>query len=239
VKDDVTILFNPADVARFNREMNRQIVLLKKTPEKVVRYGAILVGRALGASTKVSPKLRPIVKNPHPDAKTDKRRAKYGVYKYKVDGSRKFVPIYRTGEYGMTRFIDKRTSQVMVRTEDGRVAKHLFGQDDFEALGIGGEYQGIMNHPKRKIGRAGLAKSSWGWMMRKLGAGATTPQAELAGATSVETWGSQGSYTIRLTDKLRYIRSALAQGRGDVGTAMDRAASLMMKSTERALQARA
>jgi hypothetical protein len=93
---------------------------------------------------------------------------------------------------------------------------------------------------KRIIKKAGLAKSSFTWMMGKLGSGGSAPQSEISGVTGVTKTASttDGSTTlsVKMRNDLKYILSALQGGKRDVSTALDRAREMLMSDTRRALK---
>lgn len=136
-----------------------------RTGEEACKHAIILMAQSARAITKQSPKLRPIVKNPDPRYKTDARRAPFGVYAYKGRGnqSRKyFKPIYRTGEFGRVRFLDKNTLEIKyINTFSGKVHR----ADRYEQVpGLS-----IKTDKRRNIGRRGLAKQAWMYGLSQLG----------------------------------------------------------------------
>lgn len=88
-------------------------------------------------------------------------------------------------------------------------------------------------HPATKIKRAGLAASSWKWMLSDLGAAASAAVRPIAGVTTVTTRrGSNPSVT--LENRLNYIERAVALGgKGDINSAFGRAAESGFKYLER------
>ena len=94
---EMTVEASERDISELSRIMALRAKLLKEDAEKTVGYTAWFIGKAAGAATKVAPKLRPIVKNPNKRAKTDKRFAPFGVMRFRRDGSKYFLPIYRNG----------------------------------------------------------------------------------------------------------------------------------------------
>jgi hypothetical protein len=61
------------------------------------------------------------------------------------------------------------------------------------------------------IKRRGLADSSWGWMLGRLGKQDNTPHKIINGVTNVDDRSdpSQGSYSVEFQNKLVYIRKAM------------------------------
>lgn len=95
-----------------------------------------------------------------------------------------------------------------------------------------------------KIMRRGLAKSSFTWMMGKLGprSGSQDMQPEIPGATSVRKTatptGGAWRLSIKMLNEISYILTSLSGGRRDVHTALERARSMLVYDTKRALHNR-
>jgi hypothetical protein len=180
--------------------------------------------KALSASTKVSAKIRPIVKNPDPRAKNDARMAPYGVFKYSQRRGKYFAPIRGTGEYGAAiRYLNR--NKVLMRV---RGQWEVFTRQEMESMQLSSHT--LQNHPKRKIGRSGLAKSSWAWLLGKLGAMSASNQSEIRGSTTVEKVAGDASnayWGIISTNRLGYIRKALIGGRQSLSTVISRATGMM------------
>lgn len=246
MSDDLTIRFSQQDIALYNAQTQRMVTELHKTPEYAVKYASVALTRSLGASTKVAPKLRPIVKNPlfkiakgaskeerakAMQSRGDARRAAVGVEKYDRSGNAYFVPIYRTGQFGKTRF--EKDGSITIFSDDK--TRRNYSADEFQAMQL--EMPSVKNSKKRKIGRRGLAKASWGWINGKLGKFTKTLQAEIPGTVAVKTVPMFNDYMVVIDNKLRYIVSALRGGRKDVNTAMLRAAEGMRGNVDRKLKA--
>lgn len=87
---------------------------------------------------------------------------------------------------------------------------------------------------RRPIRRAGLAKSSWKWMLGKLGRPERAPQAEVAGAVSVTKIGNTFNPGWMLENKLSYIQSAIRHsGRRPIETAFSRAVTAGNRAIDR------
>lgn len=226
------IEFDERSAAEFQRQMNRRIAWLRKTPEETCKYGAVLLAKSLGASTKVAPKLRPVVRNPDPRAKTDGRRAKFGVMKWRPDGTQYFQPIYRTVEFGKIRFVDKKTARLVEYDPITRERRYVLWETGT------GEFQiaGIAQSKKRIIGRRGLARSAWSWVLNKLGSMTHAMQSEIPGSVRVSKRTLPEDYEVRMDNMLRYAMAALRRGRVDYRTALSRAANKMRLQTDRALK---
>lgn len=211
------------DTERFAEVMQRAQDELGVTPKNAITWAGYFVSQSLGAASRKAPKLRKIVANPHPNAKTDGRRAKFGVMKYTPEGIEYFQPIYRTGEFGKIRFQDKKTAVWLVRDRiTGEVKKEQWttGTGEFDMAGIA-------QSPKRKIGRSGLLKASWkaaGKMTRKGGS------ASIMGAqdsVNVKWTGQRFAPTLTLANNLRYAAFALKHGDNGVEHVMEKAANSM------------
>ena len=229
MSDEFKIVFPKKDVVEMMRSMNDARQKLGVSVGRSVQMAGFHLARSMGAKTRVAKKLRRVVKNPHKDAKTDGRRAKFGVYKYQRGTSeKKFVPIYRTGEYGTIRFVDKgkfKLSGRKFRGDNGRI----YDSRPDPATGIRGP--SVNRSPKRKIGMRGYAKSSWraAAIKAKVGAGAV----KISGVSSYAKNAAFGyavgrSYLkgddpyVMIGSSVSYIEKALY--RGAIDSAMRRAA---------------
>jgi hypothetical protein len=146
-------------VADLQRETGRSV-------SDAVAYAGGRFLQSCAATAKPGKKLRKVIANPlfkaadsssdsrkaARAAKGDMRRARFGVMKYQQKKPAKFVPIYRTGEFGRVRFLDKKTGQMRWRSSKGTLRKEV----NFDQ-GIEGN-PNIKNDKRRVIKRAGLAR---------------------------------------------------------------------------------
>lgn len=83
------------------------------------------------------------------------------------------------------------------------------------------------------ITRRGLARSSWGWMLRQLRKSVTTDQPEIDGTVSVSrsniSMAGQDNIVIEATNKLNYIRKAT---KANISTVLARASRMMIDEIE-------
>jgi len=215
----INIEYPARDIARVQSQIERASRELGKSLKDSVAWAGYFVASSLGASTKTSPKLRPVVKNPDKRAGKDGRVAPFGVMKYDRNGNEYFKPIYRTGEFGKIRFRDKRTAEWLVRDSvTGEVRKETWetGTSEFEI-------PGIMQDKRRTIGRRGLCKKAWAWIT-KHGKGGVGGVMDVPSAASVQWGGDSNNPAMTLTNQLRYAGYAFKQS-GDqaVGSALNRA----------------
>lgn len=222
---EATINIGQGDTERLNRAMDEAAHRLGKDLEQVQGQAAWYIARSMGAATKRSAKLRPIVKNPDPRAGKDSRVALFGVWKYRPDGTKRFVPIGRTGEYGKIRFTSKTTGEVLSRDRiTGKVTRITV---DLEGTDIGT----VKDSPHRKIGRSGMAKRSWARMQRIALRGGTVREPNVGNIASVSV-----KHTLRpsitIINRLRYIEQALANGPATTDGVVARAAANMMGAIE-------
>jgi len=210
------------------QQMQRAEKALKKTPKQALQWGAVNLCSTLAGETKQSPKLRKIVPNPHPNAKTDARRAKWGVNKWRVGtGKSYFVPIYKTGEFGGVRFVEK----------DGREFKSHWGPTKNKWIPIAGipdtqedkNLPSVKNSPKRIIGRRGLAKKCWHSAKKRLFSGGNVYAMGVQNVASVKVGGSTFAPFIKIITNLRYTIEALKHGESSINNAISNAASSMAK----------
>lgn len=232
--------FPQADVNRLFDAMKRSANELNKDNGSAMKQAVGYLVRSLSASTKISAKLRPIVKNPNKKWKTDRRIAPFGVMKYKK-GNQYFVPIYRTGEYGKLRFFDKKSASWFDR-RSGKWEKIPSGQDIANPEII---VPGIMNDKRRKIGNRGLAKLTWKLAAKNLnqrldgmtfGSIKSAITAKIA-AQNIETKSNfkGNDVFVEIHNSLPYIRSAI---KDDFGSVFDRAARAFEYNIERQLEKR-
>jgi len=174
-----------------------------RTGEEACQHAIILMAQSAAARTRVAKKLRKVVKNPDDRWKTDGRRAPFGVMRYSK-GKRVFRPIFRTGEYGKQRFFDKRSMAFFTHTGPNKNTwtKMASGADIANPSIV---VPGIMTDKRRKIGRRGLAKSSWLWGLSRLKARGRLLQKEIPGVTNVARYTAQNLNGYVLTNRLRYI----------------------------------
>ena len=243
MSNDFEIVFPKKDVVEMMRSMNDARQKLGVSVGRSVQMAGFHLAQSMGASTRVSKKTRKVIKNPHKDAKTDGRRAKFGVMKYQRGTSeKKFVPIYRTGEYGTIRFVDKgkfKLSGRKFRGENGRI----YDSRPDPATGIPGP--SVNRSPKRKIGMRGFAKSSWkaAAIKAKIGGGAV----KISGVSSYAKNASFGyavgrSYLkgddpyVMIGSSVSYIEKALY--RRAIEYAMRRAADGLEHRVDKELEKR-
>jgi hypothetical protein len=202
---------------------------LNKSTAETLKWGAALVCKSIGARTKQSPKLRPIVKNPNKRAFVDGRMAKFGVYKYR-NGAKVFDPIYRGGEFGMIYYQTRKSATILSRDPaTGKLVKttHEAGTGEFQV-------PGVEQSKKRIIGRRGLAKRMWSVALGKIGkgrlSGDATAQAEQIARREMDvTQNLTGAdLSIRLNNQLRYATAALKGGESAIASAMAAAGSGML-----------
>lgn len=160
----IGIEFPRDQITKFEAQMRRGMTELGKSEKEMVKWGALTLAKSLSASTKRAPKLRPIVKNPSDDWKTDGRKARFGVFKWKR-GVKYFSPLGRTGEFGRYKYVDKHTLRVMqVDKATGKRVPYEFSDKD-----EGAEKLAMAKHKKRIIGRRGLAAAAWARVLQKNG----------------------------------------------------------------------
>ena len=230
---DLSITMPERDRRRLQDAMALYRDVLHKTAPQTVRATAGFIGRSLAASTKRSAKLRPVVENPNPRAATDGRMAKYGVFAYDGNRNKRFVPIYRTGEFGKIRFLNKKTAEwITIDRSTGKRVKQQMSTGTGEW-----DLPGIAQSPKRRIGRSGLAAASW----RYLGSG-RMGKVDFLVARGVRALNSREDHlrdvnpSIVLHNKIGYALDAFrTKGMRTVNTVGDRAARAMEREVLRKL----
>ena len=226
-----------ADVDALYAQMQRAQTELGKSADKALADTGSYIGHALAAATRVAPKLRRVIANPlfsagkgatkeeraaARQAKNDMRRARYGVMAYNADGTQRFVPIGRTGQFGSVRFKSKTTGEYLVREKDGTVRREQITLGD-DPMSL----PGVMDSPKRKIRRSGLAQKSWQYIARHTLTGGRGQVHDVPAAAEIQ-WARQGKVImLRIINYLRYMEKALVGGRQSVDTTVQRATNKM------------
>jgi hypothetical protein len=214
---DITADVDQASADALFRQMNRAVSELNKGVKNALQWTAINLMQSLAAQTRKAPKLRKIVKNPNPKAATDRRFARFGVMRFDRNGNEYFKPIYRTGEFGRVRFIDKKMFQVVYRSSSGKLISDRVGEQN--------ELLSIKTDKRRVIGRSGLAGDAWKWAQRNIIRGGEGSPMGVAGAVGIQWSGPRDAPAITIDNRLRYIRDAMTPGALD--TAMLKAADSM------------
>jgi len=215
----VSIEINKADISRLFAQMQRAQKELGKGLKESVKWGGILMMQSLAAQTKVSKELRPIVKNPDKRYKTDARRAPFGVMRWDKSGKKGFRPIFRTGEFGRVRFVDKNTFEVKyINTLTGKVhrAERFDQTPDLS----------IKSDKRRIIGKRGLAKKTWQWAAKRM-AGGTANIMRVPNIADIKWSGGVDNPTVKITNRINYMGDALKGGIGAINTALGNAARKM------------
>jgi hypothetical protein len=217
--DAFTAQINPAETAALFAELRRAQRALGKSSLQSIQWAARLVCSSLSGQTKkVRAKLRPVVQNPDKRWQTDKRRAPFGVMGYRK-GKQKFIPIYRTGEYGKLRFYD-RESVSWYERQPKKWRRIKSGPDIANPEII---VPGIMDHKKRNIPHRGLAKKAWQKASSRVGRGGTVGAMGVSSIASVFVNRNPADPSITINNKLRYAEDALKGGRASVNTAVENA----------------
>lgn len=225
----VSIEFPKRDVAALMAQMQRASRELGKSLRDVVAWAGTYVSSSLAASTRLAPKLRPIVENPDKRWKTDHRRAPLGVMAPTGKGTARrmaFRPIYRTGEFGKIRFFDKRTMAWFRHTPgDYHWEKIPSGPDPANPESVA---PGIMTDKRRIIGRRGLAAKSWRFLGKLSRRGGTVSVFDVSRAATASWSGGNENPALLLENELHYAADAFATKGGQaVNSALARAASKM------------
>lgn len=219
---DVNISIPPQDVAAMNDAFARYVAWFRKGPAEAVKKTCVYIVRSLRASTKTSGKVRRIVKNPAYVKPTNKRTRQLQHIRAWYAGKGKDVPA-DTADY-FNRWAIERLRQ---RGRASYVPLFL-AQTKAEA-----QRMAKRDRPQSyRILRRGLAKSSWGWMLGKLGKPSMVDQAQISGTTEVtetRTGGEFEYHAVSLANKLGYIRKAT---KANVGTVLERASKAMVDEME-------
>jgi len=226
MRSDIAIEFPRRSVDALMAQMQRARRELGKSVRDSVAWAGTYVASSLAASTRIAPKLRPVIENPDKRYKTDRRRAPFGVMAPQGRGAAramKFKPIYRTGEYGEIRFFDKKSFSWFERDR---------GSYHWEKLPSGPDpanpeiwAPGIMSDKRRVIGRRGLAAKSWRFMGKFAKRGGVVKVFDVQRAGEASWSGTQENPALLLRNELNYAGDAFKSGgKQAVSSALSRAA---------------
>ena len=233
---DAKIEFPQADVDDMFRQMERARKELGKSFKDSLQWGGALLVRSLAASTKQVPKsqIRPIVRNPDDRWKTDRRRAPFGVMKYK-DGKQVFLPIFRGGEFGRRRFYDPRTVSWFEHygPQKNTWRKVASGPDPANPEII---VPGIMTDKRRNIPRKGFAKRAWGWLGKQMRRGGMIRVDGVPDLGYVKWTGGTADPTVTIVNRVNYADKALKGGKMAIENAMGRASQAMLGRINRLIE---
>jgi hypothetical protein len=225
---DLSAVVSRQDISMLMRQMNRAQKELGMDIKKSMQMAGRLVAQSLSASTKLAPKTRPIVKNPDSRSLTDNRMAKFGVMRYDKSGKKVFRGIYRTGEFGKIRFMDKNTMSWFERDPGGgKWNKIQSGPDPANPEIL---VPGIKTDKRRNIGRRGLAKKAWQLAASNIRASGSFSGKGVSDISSVDWTGSAADPTLTISSNLRYAAAAFkTKGDKAVSSALERAGNRMRK----------
>ena len=232
------------------RELHRANEQLGKPIRQSIQWAGYYVSRSLGARTKVSKKLRPVVrpfkagtKDKDNRYKTDLRRAAWGVPVYRK-GVRTFKPIGRTGY--QTKIGDV-VHDIVIRFRDKKTAEYAANKDrrgtQWYKLGVGAPdpadpsrtVPGIMTDKRRVIGRRGLAKKNWRMIQRNIPRGGVASPMGVTNASTVRWRGGKYDPVLSIRNDLNYAVKALKGGDAAIDEAMGAASRAMMNRVQKAM----
>ena len=202
-----------AAIERAHRELGKSLI-------DSLKWAGTYVCNSLRAQTKQSPKLRPIVANPDKRYKTDRRRAPFGVFRWKRDGQKYFKPIYRTGEYGSVRFFDKKSMSWYNLYRGGNKWERIPSGPDIANPELFAP--GIKTDKRRIIRRSGLAKKSWSAAAAIIHNGGNAGAMDVMDVARVSLTVGELSPQVAIYNNLRYAQDALKPGAAE--TALENAA---------------
>jgi hypothetical protein len=213
------------DIAALQSTVDRYVQWFRKGPKEAIKKTCVYIVRSLRASTKLGAKARRIVKNPsYAETGSKRERQLMHIAEWCAQHGRPVRMPQQFQKYAIQRYGQR--GGVWYRGVNGDTSAQA--RSAAAALDtLKGERSNIY-----RIARRGLAKASWGWMLKSLGKQSTTEQSKIPGTTSVIEGGSAGasetSY-IDLSNKLSYIRKAL---KVNVGSVMARANKAIIDEME-------
>jgi len=144
------------------------------------------------------------------------------VLAHKQFGPAKFVPIYKTGEHGTIRFENKKTATWFTIDASGRVKR------DLDTGKSPDQINGIMQSPKRKIGRRGFAAKSWRFLRMRVSRGGGIVIDGRGDMGEVIWSGDKYNPAVTINNRVSYMEKALKGGASAVSNALEAAARGMM-----------
>jgi hypothetical protein len=219
---EASLELDTAATRRLFAAMERNSRDTGRSGKSSLAWGGIKLMESLGAQTIRSKRLRKVIENPNQAYKLDRRRARFGVMRPFQDRSPKFIPIYKTGEHGTIRFENKKTATWFTIDDSGRVKKELDTGKNPALI------NGIMQSPKRKIGRRGFAAKSWKFLRQRVGSGGAIFIDGKPNMGEVVWSGGEFDPAVTITNKVSYMHKALKGGAAALANAMNAAAKGMM-----------
>lgn len=224
----VNIDIPASDINAMRNTFARYVQWFRKGPQEAVKKTCVYIVKSLRADTKIGAKARRVVPNPNyininRRGGANKRLRQLGHIKawYETRGK---APPKDTAEYFMRFAIERYTQRKGTRY----IPIPAFGK-----ITEAKQYAKLSMQDQYLIKRRGLAKSSWGWMLGKLGKADGVDQPQISGATEVTsgtTGGAFDSYFVDLINRLSYIRRAT---RVNVNSVLGRASRNMQGEMER------
>jgi hypothetical protein len=208
-----------AAIRRNSRETGRGL-------KSSLAWGGRKIMQSLGARTPIGKATRKVIENPDKRWKTDNRRARFGVMAYSQtkQPNPRFVPIRGTGEYGKIRFKSKTTGEILTRDATTGQVSRLSVE-----LGKGpNQIPGVMQSPKRKIGRRKFGKKSWRLLSQRIGRGGAVIIDGIPRMGDVTWTGGTADPTVTINNRVTYLHKILQGGASAIGNAMEAAAQGMM-----------
>jgi hypothetical protein len=208
-----------SDVDALRDTLERYVESFSKGPREAVKKAAVYIVRSLRSSTKRSPEKRHVVRNPNRYDGTNTQSNRFALAHahimawYESHGSSsKRKGVHQSWLPPLRHIMDRRAAaHYAVERYTQKRGKRYIGIPD--ALKDGGISEAKATAESRmpkvlNIMRRGTAKSSWGWMLARLGKTDSTEQPIIGGVTQVAELSSRDAISIELTNSLGYIRKA-------------------------------
>jgi hypothetical protein len=216
-----------SDLAAMRDAFARYVTWFRKGPQEAVKKTCVYVVRSLRADTKQSAKHRRVVRNPNyvnvNSRRAQNKRLRQLAHIRAWYESRGQAAPKDTAEYFNRYAIERLTQRKGTRYTPVFMAMSITEAKRIAQSSMMDQYM---------IKRRGLAKSSWGWMLGKLGKQTATDQQQISGTTEVTsgtTGGAFETYYVDLINKLAYIRKAT---KASVGSVIGRAQRAMKDEME-------
>jgi hypothetical protein len=186
--------------------------------QMMFRYSAHFNGNAKktveGTMVKIITALR--ADNSTMKSKPTRKIVDWHIPKQLAHGDRKYIPETR---YAIEVFSQKGKRMIPVRAKSKAQAKQIASRF------MPNQYN---------IKKSGLARSSWGWILKQMGKSGAIEQRQIAGTTDVKKIEQVSNgvlqFGISATNRLSYIRKAM---KANITTALARASTMMRKQMER------
>lgn len=195
---NLNVTIPEGDIQAMRATFDRYVQWFSKGPKEAVKKTCVYIVRSLRADTKKNgAKFRKVVKNPNYTMPTSKRaRQVLHIRAYYAGKGKEFTDTADYNRYAIQRKTQKKGDKYISIPSIGDITKAR-------------EFARSNMMDQLLIKNRGLANSSWGWMLGKLGKKTATTQQQIAQTTEVNESAVKDSYFAELINRLSYIRKSM------------------------------